>query len=209
MEEAVEQLKKEGVLTTHPIHSDVLSLTVKFKPCKPLKLHFADQVVASIQHKDCGIWINQDLGLPQGAKVMSFKCFAIHVATSFSAVNRSEVSAWQLEDYMQYRYRQFKLLHHHLQSNPAAMKTLKSKYLSAKKTAKGSEIDPDQSANPAFWANISTIQEMAENVGEDSFTSIWSFMFLPTEFQQFYYLIVNTRPLEDPSDTCSVKLISP
>jgi len=210
VEKAVAGLKDTGVLAVHPAHADHLVITAKFKPWKELRLHLPDQSVSTIQHKDCGIWIDHSLGLPSGNKTMIYKCFSIHTSLAYSSVTRTDVSAWQLEEYMKYRYHQFKSLLHHLQSNSTAMRSIINQHETALQKANGSQIDPDHIANPALWSSLELIQQMASSVGEEAFSSIWSFMFLPTELQQYDYLIVNCRPKEDPSGFHhSFQIVSP
>lgn len=154
IEKLVSNLIEEGVLKTHPVHPNILTFTAKHKPWNELKLHFQDQSVATIQHKDNGIWIDSSFGLPHEQKVMNYKCFSIHVALAYSAISRSELSAWHLEEYMQYRYNHFRTLLHHLQANPAAMRLFVKQHESMLRQGNNSQIDPDHIANPAFWSSL-------------------------------------------------------
>ncbi len=86
---------------------------------------------------------------------------------------------------------------------------MKERFDKAYEDAGHSQIDPDFLANPAFFSCWELLEDMAMGVGESSNTCIWSFMFLPSEFHQFNYLILNTRPHEDASGAHSVSVVGP
>jgi hypothetical protein len=122
MDKAIQDLKDDGFLAVNLSAPSLLTISPKFRPWKDLKLHI-DQSIFTIQHKDCGIWIDQSLGLPESTQPRKFKCLSIHIALSFSAISRSELSPWKLEEYLQYRYNQFNIAVQKIQANQTALRT--------------------------------------------------------------------------------------
>jgi hypothetical protein len=102
---------------------------------------------------------------------------------------------------------QFRIALSHLKASQQALSLMKQKYESAKLRSNGAEIDPDFIANPAFWLNLDRLEELAQCAGSGNYVSMWCFLFLPTEFLQYHYLILNTRPTEDDSDLRTAKVV--
>jgi hypothetical protein len=205
----VDKLLEEGFLTKSNSAPDNYVVSSHKRQWRDLKLYFENQSAFAVGHKDLGIWIDQSHGLAEGRKSLSLKCFSLHVASAFSALARYTVTAAQLEEFMQFRYNLFKTATNHLNANDYAKSALKLKHDNDLARAKGAAIDPDDNTNPAFWSNFDLLQNFAENVGDSANTCMWAFLLLPLEFQQFNYLIINTRHHEDGSGCASVKRVQP
>lgn len=209
IEKTVLALKEEGFLQVNHSAPSLLILSPLVRPWREIRLRLEDQSVYSISHKDCGIWIDRACGLPEDQLPLRFKCFSIHVALSYSALARTRVTPYQLEEFMQHRCNHFKIAHEKIVTNNPAIRALERRFTSSLEAGKGCMIDPDGTANPAFWSSISVIQDISENVGNISTASLWSFLFLPIEFQQFNYLVINAIDLEDSDDSSRIKTVKP
>jgi hypothetical protein len=208
-ETAIATLLQQGFLVQSKSAADRYVINPTQRPWKELRIYLNNQSIFAVNHKDCGIWIDQSSGLASDLPPLSMKCFALHVATAYSAITREHVSPAQLEEFMQYRYNHFKILLGHLEQNEHALQLLQQKHASDLEKSKDSRIDPDFIANPAFWSDIQLIRELSECVGNSSNSCMWSFLFLPTEFHQFNYLIISSTPHLDPGGHPSVKLCQP
>jgi hypothetical protein len=209
IDSVISRLLAECFLCRNRSNSDALSISPHKRQWTNLTLYLPDKSSIVIQHKDCGIWIDSALGLPADIEPAIHKCFSIHIAMAYSSISRSDVNPWQLEQFMQYRYKHFKTALTDIKASPKALSMIEGMFETAWAKAKQSEIDPDFETNTAFWANVSRLEELASCEGHNSNTCMWSFLFLPTEFQQFHYLVVNVRPHDDGSGLDSVQLISP
>jgi hypothetical protein len=200
-------LVEEGFIVHNRVHENILSISPLRRQWTDLTLILPDLSQITIQHKDAGIWLDISMGLPQDSEPKAFRCFAIHVALAYSAISRTEVSPWMLEEYMQYRFNQFKIALSHLRDSPYALSLMNQKYESARIQANDAEIDPDFIANPAFWLNLDRLEELAQCAGSESYVSMWGFLFLPTEFLQYNYFIINTKPIGDDNGFRAAKVV--
>lgn len=207
IDETVGSLVENKFLSRHRDNQDILSISPLKRPWTNFSLHLLDQSCIAVQHRDCGIWIESSLGLPADQQTIAYKCFAIHVALSYSAISRTEVSPWELEQFMQFRYNRFRIAVDEIKKNPLALQIMKNKYETAFKQANGAEIDPDHVANPAFWLNLGRLEELALCAGSNNMVSMWGFLFLPLEFLQYNYLVINTRPVGEGDNAASANAV--
>jgi len=206
LKSALQSLCDERFLCPHSGGEDLLCISPDKRQWSDFTLIFPDKSCECVQHKDCGIWLNSTLGLPSDIGSMPFKCFSIHVALSYSAISGTTVSPWQLETYMQYRFQQFRTALEYIQGSDTAKQLMTQKAEAANLEHNYSQIDLDHVANSAFWLDIGRLQELASSGGpENSCVSMWAFLFLPLEFLQYNYLVINTRAQSDNSASAEVK----
>jgi hypothetical protein len=207
LRETILLLIENNFLSQRHDHQDILSISPLRRPWIDFSLLLPDQSSFAVQHKDCGIWIDRSLGLPAGQQPVAFRCFIIHVALSYSAMSRTDVSPWELEQFMQFRFNQFLHVLNSLKENQEALSIMNLKYQTSFDQANKEEIDPDFVANPAFWLNYSRLEELASCAASESFVSMWAFLFLPLEFLQYNYVVVNTRPVGEEDTVSSAKVV--
>jgi hypothetical protein len=205
----IDNLIKEGFLTPSNAIADRFVVAPIRRQWKELRIYFENQTGFNVSHKDLGIWIDQSCGLAPGKSTLSMKCFSLHVSSAYSAMTREYVSPALLEEFMQYRYNQFRIVVNHLNANPYAKRILADKHQVDLEVSNNSQIDPDHRMNPAFWSNWDLLEQFANNVGDSANANIWSFLLLPLEFQQFNYLIISTIPHQDLSGVPAVKRVQP
>jgi hypothetical protein len=173
---------------------------------KDLRFHINTQTFHT-QFKDLGIWLDKSGGHPD--KPLPYKCFCLHVAHAYMALTKKVISAAQLNQYMQFRFTQFKLALDHLEQHPPLWAALSTHHQQCMETCNESITDPNFASNSAFWSQPDILAELAVSSGEAVNTSIWGFMLLPTEFHQYNYLIVNVRGFQDATDIKSLQINGP
>jgi hypothetical protein len=202
---AVQSLLDESFLCRHRDEEHILCISPDRRQWSEFTLIFPDESCESVHHKDCGIWLDSTFGLPPDIQPVPFKCFSIHVALSYSAKSGTLVSPWQLETYMQYRFQQFRTAFNGIQGSPSATLLMTQKFAAANALHDFTEIDPDHVANSAFWLSIDRLQELASSgASEVSYVSMWAFLFLPLEFLQYNYFVINTRAQSDNTASAAV-----
>ena len=194
---ALQSLCDERFLCPHSTEKDLLCISIDKRQWSDFTLIFPDKSCVNVLHKDCGIWLNSTIGLPSDAEPMPFKCFSIHVALSYSAISGTIVSPWQLETYMQYRFQQFRTALEFIQGSDFATQLMTEKVTAANLHHNYTQIDLDHVANSAFWLDMNRLQELANSGGPENYVSMWAFLFLPLEFLQYNYLVINTRAQSD------------
>jgi hypothetical protein len=203
----IQQLIDNGfIYQSNSVDTEIFLVSPKARLWKDVRLRLDGQTFHT-QFKDLGIWLDKATG--HDATPLPYKCFCLHVAHAYTSITKQIISAAQLDQYMQFRFQQFKIALDFLEEQPHHWTSLSNHHQQCMEHCSDSIIDPDSFANSAFWSHPEILSEFAVSYGKAVNTSMWAFMLLPTEFHKFNYLIINISTYQDPTGTKSFQLSGP
>jgi hypothetical protein len=204
IQSCIQQLIDCGFLyQSNSVDSEFFLVSPHSRIWKDMRLHINGQSFHT-QFKDLGIWLDKATGYD--GTPLPYKCFALHIAHAYVALTKTPVLASHLDDYMQFRFQQFKIALDQLHESKHWV-VFENHHQHCMETC-DNITDPAFVSNSTFWSHPDILSELAVSYGKGTNTSMWAFMLLPIEFHKFNYLIVNVSAYHDPSDTIKATQLS-